>query len=321
MWLPPRALSEVRERLRVVGEHQAGVVRRSQLAALGMTSSEIEAMVAAGRWRAHGVIVVAMHNGPLSHEQQLWAAVLNAGPHAALAARTAAAAHGLVGWAAECIEVLVPRGSAVPAGLGLAVKIHESRRFTVDDIHPGRALPQVRVERALIDAAVWSARPRTACGVVAAGVQQRLSTPAKLRAELGRAGAVRYRRLLEAALLDIDGGAQAVSELDFLRFCRRNGFPRPELQEVRVDARGRRRYLDATFRDRDSRPFRVEIDGALHLVVQTYWNDMVRGNDLVIGRERVLRFPSYVIYSNDPTAVRQLRSALGLSDSQRARAG
>ena len=80
------------------------------------------------------------------------------------------------------------------------------------------------------------------------------------------------------------------------------------------------RYLDATLRARDGSAVRVEIDGALHLVVQTYWTDMARGNELAIGGERMLRFPSYVIYADDPAAVRQLRRALDLSDSRGAQA-
>jgi hypothetical protein len=311
--LPERASSGIREELGEIGHRQLGIVRRNQLIAAGMTARAIDGMLVAGRWRTHGSVLVAMHNGPLTPDQQLWAAVLNAGPFAALAARTAAAQHGLAGWTADCIEVLVPRGAAVPPGLGLSVKVHESRRFGPSDLHVGRALPQVRVERALVDAAVWSARPRTACGVLAAGVQQRLTTSAKLLTELELAGAVRHRRLLAAALADIGGGAQAVSEIDFVRFCRRNGLPRPELQAVRRDGSGRRRYLDATLRGRDGSPVRVEIDGALHLVVQTYWDDMARGNDLILGREQLLRFPSYVIYADDPVAVNQLRRALGLS--------
>jgi hypothetical protein len=151
--------------------------------------------------------------------------------------------------------------------------------------------------------------------VLAAGVQQRLVTPAALRVELEGAGAVKHRRTLLSALVDIEGGAQAVSELDFVRFCRRNGLPRPTLQEVRIDSFGRRRYLDATLRRQDGGVIRVEVDGALHLVASTYWSDMARGNDLVIGNERVLRFPSYVIHANDPTALAQLRRALGLSVS------
>ncbi|HEX3707083.1 MAG TPA: hypothetical protein VHV76_10670 [Mycobacteriales bacterium] len=317
---PERADSGIRGALSALGLQQHGVARRSNLTATGMTARAVDGMLLGGRWRAHGAVVVAMHNGPLTPDQQLWAAVLNAGPNAALAARTAAAQHGLVGWPADCIELLVPRGTTVPKGLELPVKIHESRRFTVADLHPGRTLPQVRAERALIDAAVWSSRPRTACGVLAAGVQQRLTTPAKLFSELDLAGAVRHRRLLAAALGDIAGGAQAVSEIDFLRFCRRNGLPKPLLQEVRVDARGRRRYLDATFRGRDGKLLRVEIDGALHLVVHTYWDDMSRGNEMVIDREQVLRFPSYVIYADDASALDQLRRALDLSGPRDARA-
>lgn len=319
--LPPRADAGLRERLAVLAERQAGVARRAQLLHCGATPKTVERMLIARRWQARGQVVVVLHNGPLSPDQQLWAAVLNAGSLAALAGRTAAAEHGLVGWSNPCIEVLVPRGTSIPPGLGLDVKIHESRRFVVEDVHPGRALPQVRVERALVDAAVWSRSPRTACGLLAAGVQQRLTQPDRLMVELERAGAVRHRKILGAALTDIAGGAQAVSEMDFLRFCRRNGLPRPELQAVRVDPRGKRRYLDATLRGRGQRVLRVEIDGALHLVVTTYWDDMARNNELVIGDERVLRFPSYVIHANDPVAIDQIRRSLGLSGPGAARAG
>lgn len=129
---------------------------------------------------------------------------------------------------------------------------------------------------------------------------------------------MQHRRLLSAVLNDIEGGAQAMSEVAFLRFCRRNRLPRPVLQAVRLDRHGKRRYLDATFKRRDGRLLRVEIDGALHLVVRTYWDDMSRGNELVIGDERLLRFPSYVVHASDPVAVDQLRRALDLSGSARA---
>jgi very-short-patch-repair endonuclease len=314
---PPRVDSGLRAALQDLSDKQQAIARRSQLFEAGLTRSALESMLTMGRWSARGDLVVVMHNGPLISQQELWLAVLNAGPVAALAARTAATDQGLVGWDAECIEVLVPRGTVVNRRIGIDQKIHESRRFSADDVHRGRGLPQVRIERALIDAATWSRNPRTACGVVAAGVQQRLTTAGRLFDELADAGQVRHRRLLAAALVDIEGGAHAVSEMDFLRFCRRNGLPKPEQQKVRREASGRRRYLDATFRRSDGRLVRVEVDGALHLVVQTYWNDMSRGNELVIDRELVLRFPSYVVYANDAAAVSQLRRALKLSEPQR----
>lgn len=315
--LPPSNDDAARAQLSELAVSQEGICRRSQLAEIGLSRNVVDSMVAAGRWTALGQQVIVMHNGPLTRGQQFWAAVLNCPPPVALAARTAAAEQGLRGWEAECVEILVPRGTLIPRGLGIDVKVHESRRFSFEDIHPGRALPQVRIKRALVDAAAWSRSPRTACGVVAAGVQQRVTVVPRLREELEKAGSIRHRRLLAAALMDIEGGAQAMSEIDLLRFCRRNGLPRPVLQAVRRDRFGRRRYLDATFQ-RDGRLIRVEIDGALHLVVSTYWDDMSRGNELVIDHERVLRFPSYVIHANDARAVDQLRRALHLSGSQRS---
>jgi hypothetical protein len=299
------------ERLLVLADAQRNMASRAQLASAGIGKHAVEAQLQAQRWRALGPTVIALHNGPLQKVQQWWAAVLAAEGPAALAARTAAEAAGLTGWETDVVHIVVQRGAKVNAVAGLALKVHESRRFEMEDVHPSRTPPQVTIERALVDAAVWSRRPRTACGLLAAGVQQRLTTAMRLREELESAGRVRFRALLLAVLGDIEGGAHAVSEVDFLRFCRRHGLPEPVLQ-VRADTRGRRRYLDATFTRKDGRLIGVEIDGAAHLLVATYWTDMTRLNDLVIGGRRILRFPSFVIYADDPLAVAQLRAALKL---------
>lgn len=264
-------------------------------------------------------MVIVMHNGPLTPRQREAVAVLAGGRLCALAARSAAEAGGLAGWPAPCIEVVVTRGTSYPRIPGIHVKVHESRRFRADDVVPVWP-PRVSIERALVDGAAWSRRPRTACGLVAAGVQQRLTTADRIMAELAKAGQIRHRHVIAAALCDIGGGAQAVSEMDFLRFCARNGFPRPILQQVRRDSTGRRRYLDATFQRSDGRLVRVEIDGALHLLVRTYWDDMSRGNEMIIDGETVLRFPSYVIHADDPVAIEQLRRALNLSGRGHRRA-
>jgi hypothetical protein len=316
----PRSLdADVRDRFLLLAATQTDVVRRSQLSEVGLTAGTVDRMIDARRWQTDGNgLVVVLHNGPLTRDQQQSIAVLAGGAVCALAARTAAARCGLVGWQSEdaVTEVLVPRGTTYPDLRLAAVKVHESRRFTADDIHPGAWPLRVGVERALVDAACWSRQPRTACGVLAAGVQQRLTTATRLMPELELAGKVRFHRLLMRVLSDIEGGAQSVSEIDFVRFCARNGLPKPKHQAVRRDARGRRRYLDAVLVG-PAGEVRVEIDGALHLVVQTYWQDMSRGNDLVIARQSHLRFPSFVIYANDAEAVAQLKAALGLSGSDR----
>jgi hypothetical protein len=302
---------ETRRRLQDLAERQDQVCRREQLLTAGITDRQIDRGLDAHRWQVVSAGLIVLHNTRLTPGQRQGIAVLAGGRLCALAARTAAAAAGLTRWEPPALEVVVPRGTTYP-DLPFPVRVHESRRFSSGDVVESWP-PRVSIDRALIDAGSWVTRPRSACGLLATGVQQGLTTATRLLAELDRAGQIRHRRLMARALVDIDGGAQAVSEMDFLRFCLRHGFPRPELQVVRLDERGRRRYLDATLKTPDGRLVRVEIDGALHLVVQTYWNDMWRSNDLAIGREVALRFPSYVIHANDPDAAAQLRRALNVS--------
>ena len=312
--IPESAAGACRVALVDLADRQLAVARRAQLEQLGLTNGQIDRMLTSGRWRtdADGLVVV-LHNGPLTAPQQETVAVLAGGKLCGLAARTAAARGGLQGWPAHKIEVLVPRGTTYPELHLVDVKVHESRRFTAEDLHPTAWPPSVRMERALVDGAAWSARPRTACGFLAAGVQQRLTEPSRLLETLEQAGQIRFKRLLRSALVDIEGGAQAVSEMDFTRFCRRNRLPEPQRQVVRRDRDGRRRYLDAVLVGPTGRVVRVEIDGALHLVVQTYWDDMYRDNEASIARETQLRFPSFAIHADDRKALEQLRRALDLS--------
>jgi hypothetical protein len=152
---------------------------------------------------------------------------------------------------------------------------------------------------------------------VVAPVQQRHSTASRLYDELLIAGMVRHRRILAHFLGDLAGGAEALSEVEFLRWCRRHGFPEPTMN-VRVDTSGRRRYLDAQFLRPDGRVVDVEIDGGVHLTLTTRWMDTAKDNDATLAGRLSLRFPSVALYVDDPRAVAQLRRALG-SVSARAR--
>lgn len=302
-------------RLAPVAAAQAGVVRRDQLHRLAVPEGVVRAQLAAGRWRAVGPAVVSLSTGPLLPGSAAagWAAVLHAGGsgRAALAGRSALAAAGLTGWPPDGVDVLVRRG-ATPGPLPeVGLRLHESRRLDISADARVGAPPRTGVERSAIDAAAWSARRRPACGLLAAVVQQRLTTASRLTTALDAAGPVRHARLLRTVLRDIEGGAEALTEIDFGRLCRRAGLPPPVRQEVRRDASGRRRYLDATLRDVHGRLVRVEVDGAVHLAPATYWDDMRRGNELVLAGERVLRFPSVALYLEEPVVVDQLRRAVG----------
>ena len=55
----------------------------------------------------------------------------------------------------------------------------------------------------------------------------------------------------------------------------------------------------------------VEVDGAVHLLVQTYWDDMDRQNSLTVRGERVLRYPTVAFYLQPARTMREIGVALG----------
>jgi hypothetical protein len=305
----PRIVSRpLRAAFEDIALDQDGVVSRSQLLEYGWDPDHVESEVAAGRWATYGHRAVVLHRGPLTTRQGRWVAVLNAGTTATLAGLTAAEELGLVGFETPTIHVVVAQDTWVPRSQP-GVKVHVSRRFDVGDRHPARRLPTVRVTRALVDAAVWTKKPRRAAAIVTAGVQQRLALPDQLRTELEAAGHVRHRRYLMAVLHDVEGGSHALSELDFVRLCRRCGLPPPVRQHRRRGADGRVRYLDARFVRSDGRVLNVEIDGAAHFCVLAAWSDMERDIALLALGEPTVRIPSAVLRA-DPRGVAQRIRAL-----------
>lgn len=283
------------------------VVSRRQLAARGVTSDHVRAQCAAGRWQVRGNAIL-LHNHSLSRKEQWLTARVNCGPHAVLTAFTALEAEGLRGWPRNSIHVLAPQSAANPRRCGLRINLHRTRKWANLARHGvvHRADGAALLAAGSLDSARW------ACGLLAAVVQQRLATAADLSTALAESPRVRHRSLLLSAITDIEGGSQALSEIDFFRLCRRHRLPLPERQTVRRERSGRRRYLDATWRRADGRLVVVEIDGALHLAVHQWWSDQDRQNELSIDDAVVLRFPSVVFHTDELRVVGQLRRALQL---------
>jgi hypothetical protein len=121
---------------------------------------------------------------------------------------------------------------------------------------------------------------------------------------------LRHRASLLVAVRDIAQGSHALSEIDFVRLCRRHNLPAPTRQALRVEPTGRRRYLDAEWRLPDGRTVAVEVDGALHRTPQRWYDDQLRQNEVVIGGTIVLRFPSTVVRDEPLLVASQLRRIL-----------
>jgi len=112
------------------------------------------------------------------------------------------------------------------------------------------------------------------------------------------------------ALDDIAQGAQALSDTDFVRLCRRFGLPEPTRQAVRVEPSERRRYLDAEWKLSGRRRVAAEVDGALHLTPERWYDDQLRQNEVVLGGTIVLRYPSVVVRDSPALVAAQLRRVL-----------
>jgi hypothetical protein len=308
----------VQEPLDALAHDQDQVATRAQLALVGIGESALRTQLRAGRWRTLGARVVVMHNGPLTRRQEEWAGLLAAGAGAGLAGRTSLTLAGLRDWDDPAVHVLVPRGRTARSAGPVKIVVHETRLPSNGRLPTLGSPPRTPVARSAIDAASWSGNVRTACGLVAAVVQQRLSTGPRLLDALNEAGPIRHRRLLRLSLDDICGGAQALSEIDFGRLVHRNKLGTLIRQAVRLDSFGRRRYLDALIESPTGARVACEVDGALHLLASTYWKDMARVNEMVIARQALLRFPTLAMRIDEPLVVDQIRRALvALDPSQR----
>jgi hypothetical protein len=285
----------------------AGVATRSELLQAGLSYPQIEAQLSAARWQEIGRAVV-LHNGAPTREQAERVALIECGPRAVLTSFTAAARWGLRDWHREEIHVLAPGGTCAPRLPGIV--LHRTRDWPRADVVRTRHLH--RLAPALLIAAASFRSPRPGCGILAAAVQQRLTTAADIEQALRQSPRVRHRASLVAAAQDIAQGAHALSEIDLRRLCRRFGLPLPTHQAVRIEPDGRRRYLDAEWRLSDGRAVAVEIDGAYHLSQHQAGEDQVRQNAVVIKGTLVLRYQSITVRDQPERVAAQLAEALGL---------
>jgi len=308
---PPTAIPpELSELL----EWRDGVVSTSEVLSQ-LSPAALRWRLASGRWQRPCRGVIVAHSGPLSAGQQLWVVLFWAGRGALLAGLTAARLDGLRGFGEPGIHLLVPAARHLRNERAfLPVVVHRSRRLDASDVHPARRPPRTRLARSLIDAAAWASTDDRARALLAAGVQQRLVRPADLMAATDRLGQLRRRQLITSTLIDVMGGAQALSELDLTALLRRYGIPEPDRQASRRDQRGRRRWLDAVW---EEAKLIVEVDGFWHTDAATWWADMSRDNDFTVTGYRVLRFPAFAIRTDPTRVAHQIHTALHLTDPTR----
>lgn len=155
---------------------------------------------------------------------------------------------------------------------------------------------------------------RSAYGVLAACVQQRLTTPYRLDAWITRMRPLRRAKPFRRLLGELAEGTQSVAERDVIRMCDTFGLPRPHRQTRRTDSAGRLRFTDAEWRLPDGRTIVLEVDGAFHMAVEHWGSDIQRHRQLVATGVIVVRCTAIELREHPERVARDLR-ALGVLES------
>jgi hypothetical protein len=288
----------------VTAGRQAGLITRRQLRVCGVTNEAVDAQLNAQRWRLVSGVVVATATGLLTRRQLMWAGVLHGGPRSSVGGLTALEVLGLRNWQRPEVTVLVEKSHNLEPLAGVAFV--ETRR-PLEAFRGPWPLPMWQVEPAALLFAAYEPVTRTAYGLLAAIVQQRLSNPYLLQRWIDRMRPLRRAKAFAAILGEIGGGAQSLAELDLSRMCRRHHLPLPVRQTPRPDSSGRMRFTDAEWRLADGRVVVLEVDGSFHMDVGHWSDDLERERDLVAGGAIVLRCTARQLREDDGAVARDLR--------------
>ncbi len=285
---------------------QADLLTRQQLNAMGHDRQFVRTQLRAGRWQEVTSTVIATTTGLLHRDQRMWAGVLQGGRHAAVANLTSLEVHGLRHWPREQITIAVPKSRGIEPLAG--VHFMETRRPSARFVTTRAGLPVWKVEPSALLFAAYEPVTRTAYGLLSAVVQQRLTTPADLERWIGRMRPLRRAKPFRRLLAEMAGGVQSVAELDVGRMCRRHHIPMPARQVRRRDASGRVRYTDAEWRLPGGQVVVLEVDGAFHMEVEHWADDIERERALVAQGAIILRCTAMELREDDSTIAAHLKS-------------
>ncbi|MCY7402734.1 MAG: hypothetical protein LH477_17585 [Nocardioides sp.] len=159
---------------------------------------------------------------------------------------------------------------------------------------------------------------RTAHGALAAVVQQRLTTPARLRTSLTSMAPLRRAKEFRLLLDDLEGGAQSLAEVDVKKACREFDVALPSTQKRRRDRAGRLRFTDCEWQLSDGRVVVLELDGSFHDDVLEATEHRARNRKLTTTMRVVVQCSAYEI-RHAPWEVMEDLVALGVPRLSAAR--
>src|SRR3954447_19893792 len=285
-----------------LARRQHGVVARSQLAEIGLGRGAIEHRVAVERLQRLHRGVYAVGHSALKREAFWLAAVLAAGPGAALSYRSAAELWGLRQTSRARIEVSVPRNRRSTGRL----EVH-CVEMEPDEVSLEGAIRVTTPARTLFDLAAVVA-PAQLEAAFNEAEYRRLTSPVSLDALLARyprrRGNQAIRRVLDNHRKNGETRTRSDLERFFLSLLDAHGLPRP-----RINRNTEHGELDATWPEHR---LSVEVDGwAAHGTRRAFEDDRARDRALVVAGWRVIRLTWRQLETDADTLASQLGPLLG----------
>lgn len=274
-------------RIARLAARQLGLIHRDQALSAGISSSGIQRRCRSGLWRRDLSRVYALAGVPRTPEQFALAAVMWAGPDAALGYTSVGSIFGLCD-EPPFVHLVSTRALRSPHR---RVRLHRPLRFDPTDVTVVRALRVTTAERTLLDMATEVDEERLEVALDTA-LRRRLTTLPALEQMVaregrhGRDGCAAMRRLL--AERHPSATAESALETHFLRLVRRHRLPMPVCQHPVVDGGRVVARIDFAYPDLS---LAIEVDGYAHHHGRVAWaRDRARSNYLVSLGWRILRF-------------------------------
>jgi hypothetical protein len=266
---------------------QFGVISRQQARDAGWPEGTVDTRLRSGIWQRLYRGTYATFTGDLSREAKLWAAVLWAGPGAALSHETAAEIHGLINKPIGPIHVSVPAERHPGRRRKIrGVVIHRSRCLR-PQWQPPWQLPRTTVEDTVLDLVAKARTFDDAYGWISAGVGRRLTSAELLSKALAGRSRIRWRAWITAALQDAADGVHSPLERNYVYGVERaHGLPTARRQAKRRHGSGTK-YLDNLYEEQG---LCVELDGLVAHPPEGRWRDTRRDNANLLQDTQTLRY-------------------------------